>query len=149
MNFHRGILEIRVQYQGTPTENTLEKPKKKVPPSKIRRNRQRLSKFLEKKIEPNLPPATSHEISDRVEGAPTPPLNTPPPGPCEENSCLNANLQCDTKTACIPTRQSPPIPLTRSQLTWKIPTKHKKLKKGTKIDRLTLKIMKTGAKKRA
>ena len=47
-SFESSFLEIQVHYPVAPTKNTLEKPKKKVPPSKVRCNRQRLMKFLEK-----------------------------------------------------------------------------------------------------
>ena len=100
-------MEIRVQYQGTPTKSTLEKPKKKVPPSKIRRNRQRLAKFLQKEG-PNLPPATSHEIPEGLEGAPTPPLITPLSGTCVENMHVSTVLQSES-VFHIPASQPSPL----------------------------------------
>ena len=73
-SFESSFLEIRVHYPVAPTENTLEKPKKKVPPSKVRRNRRRLMKFLDKpEAQSDLPPA-SHEISGEGEETPAPPL---------------------------------------------------------------------------
>ena len=60
------------------TESTLEKPKKKVQPSKVKGNRRRLAKFLEKsETQPNLPPVTSHERSGGVEGILEPPSLRP------------------------------------------------------------------------
>ena len=92
MNFQNGTLEIRVQFQGTLSKSALEKPKKKVPPSKIRRNRQRLARFLQKEG-PNLSSATSHEIPEGVKGAPTPPLITPLLGTCAEKMQVSTVLQ--------------------------------------------------------
>ena len=108
MNFESGLLEIRVQYHGTPTKSTLEKPKKKVPPSKVRRNRQRLAKFLEKtETQPNLPPVTFHERSEGVEGTLAPPLTTPPET-CEKVT-HDVSLQPDTNTFEADSIQAPSL----------------------------------------
>ena len=99
MNIQGGLLDIRVQYQGTPTKNTLEKPKKKVPPSRIRRNWQRLAKFL-KKTEPELLPTTFHKIPDGVTRVPTP--LDPPLQACGESSLQNpVNTESDTNSVKV------------------------------------------------
>ena len=78
MNFESNTLEIRVHYQMAPTENAHKEPKKKAPPSKVKRNRQRLAKFLEKpETQPDLPPVTSCEKSSEGEELVAPPLLTP------------------------------------------------------------------------
>ena len=56
---------------------------------------------------PNLPPATSHEILEGVEGAPTPPLITPLTGPCVENMYVSTILQRES-VSHIPASPSPP-----------------------------------------
>ena len=92
MNFESDILDIRVHYELAPTENALRKRKKKVPPSKIKRNRQRLVKFLEKPAaQPDLPPITSCERSSEGEEISAPPLIAPFETCMEEES-----LECDT-----------------------------------------------------
>ena len=91
MNFESDILEIRVHYELAPTENALRKRKKKVPPSKIKRNRQRLVKFLEKpEAQPDLPPITSCERSSEGEEIPAPPLIPP------LETCTEEGLEFDT-----------------------------------------------------
>ena len=78
MNFESNTLEIRVHYQMAPTENAHKEPKKKAPPSKVKRNRRRLAKFLEKpETQPDLPPITSCEKSSEGEEPVAPPLLTP------------------------------------------------------------------------
>ena len=78
MNFESNTLEIRVHFQMAPTENAHKEPKKKAPPSKVKRNRRRLAKFLEKpETQPDLPPITSCEKSSEGEEPVAPPLLTP------------------------------------------------------------------------
>ena len=78
MNFESNTLEIRVHFQMAPTENAHKEPKKKAPPSKVKRNRRRLAKFLEKpETQPDLPPITSCEKSSEGEELVAPPLLTP------------------------------------------------------------------------
>ena len=73
-SFGSSFLEIRIHYPVSLAENSLKKPKKKVPPSKVRRNRQRLLKFLDKpEVQSDLLPA-SREISGEGEETPAPPL---------------------------------------------------------------------------
>ena len=80
-SFESSFLEIRIHYPVPLAENTLKKPKKKVPPSKVRRNRRRLMKFLEKpEVQSDLPLA-SHKRSGDGEGTPAPPSTTRPE-PC-------------------------------------------------------------------
>jgi len=73
-SFGSSFLEIRIHYPASLAENSLKKPKKKVPPSKVRRNRRRLLKFLDKpEVQSDLPPA-SRKISGEGEETPAPPL---------------------------------------------------------------------------
>ena len=91
MNFESNTLEIRVHYQMAPTENAHKEPKKKAPPSKVKRNRQRLAKFLEKpETQPDLPPITSCERSSEGEELVAPPLLTP------FEPCIEEGLEFDT-----------------------------------------------------
>ena len=63
-SFESSFLEIRIHYPVPLAENTIKKPKKKVPPSKVRRNRQRLMKFLEKPEAQSDLPLASHKRSE-------------------------------------------------------------------------------------
>ena len=73
VSFESRFLEIRIHYSVPLAENTLKKPKKKVPPSKVRTNRQRLMKFLEKPEAQSNLPLPSHEKLGNSEGSPAPP----------------------------------------------------------------------------
>jgi len=96
MNFESNTLEIRVHFQMAPTENAHKEPKKKAPPSKVKRNRRRLAKFLEKpETQPDLPPITSCEKSSEGEEPVAPPLLTPFE-PCIEGG---EGLKFDTTSA--------------------------------------------------
>ena len=96
MNFESNTLEIRVHFQMAPTENAHKEPKKKAPPSKVKRNRRRLAKFLEKpETQPDLPPITSCEKSSEGEEPVAPPLLTPFE-PCMEGG---EGLKFDTTSA--------------------------------------------------
>ena len=98
MNFEGDILDIRVHYELAPTENALRKRKKKVPPSKIKRNRQRLMKFLEKPAaQPDLPLITSCERSSEGGEIPSRSPLIPPLGTCTE-----VGLEFDTSADTDP-----------------------------------------------
>ena len=98
MNFESDILDIRVHYELAPTENALRKRKKKVPPSKIKRNRQRLMKFLEKPAaQPDLPLITSCERSSEGGEIPSRSPLIPPLGTCTE-----VGLEFDTSADTDP-----------------------------------------------
>ena len=98
MNFESDILDIRVHCELAPTENALRKRKKKVPPSKIKRNRQRLMKFLEKPAaQPDLPLITSCERSGEGGEIPSRSPLIPPLGTCTE-----VGLEFDTSADTDP-----------------------------------------------
>ena len=98
MNFESDILDIRVHCELAPTENALRKRKKKVPPSKIKRNRQRLMKFLEKPAaQPDLPLITSCERSSEGGEIPSRSPLIPPLGTCTE-----VGLEFDTSADTDP-----------------------------------------------
>ena len=103
-SFGSSFLEIRIHYPASLAENSLKKPKKKVPPSKVRRNRRRLLKFLDKpEVQSDLPPA-SREISGEGEETPAPPLF---PSLETDDGKAFKDLQPDTTYADIVTTPSP------------------------------------------
>ena len=115
MNFESNTLEIRVHYQMAPTENAHKEPKKKAPPSKVKRNRQRLAKFLEKpETQPDLPPITSCERSSEGEELVAPPLLTPFE-PCIEEE----GLEFDTTSVAESEKAPHPSMQTKSSFTCK------------------------------
>ena len=116
MNFESNTLEIRVHYQMAPTENAHKEPKKKAPPSKVKRNRQRLAKFLEKpETQPDLPPVTSCERSSEGEELVAPPLLTPFE-PCIEEG---EGLEFDTTSVAESGKAPHPSMQTKSSFTCK------------------------------
>ena len=116
MNFESNTLEIRVHYQMAPTENAHKEPKKKAPPSKVKRNRQRLAKFLEKpETQPDLPPITSCERSSEGEELVAPPLLTPFE-PCIEGG---EGLEFDTTSVAESGKAPHPSMQTKSSFTCK------------------------------
>ena len=103
-SFGSSFLEIRIHYPASLAENSLKKPKKKVPPSKVRRNRRRLLKFLDKpEVQSDLPPA-SRKISGEGEETPAPPLF---PSLETDDGKAFKDLQPDTTYADIVTTPSP------------------------------------------
>ena len=115
MNFESNTLEIRVHFQMAPTENAHKEPKKKAPPSKVKRNRRRLAKFLEKpETQPDLPPITSCEKSSEGEEPVAPPLLTPFE-PCIEEE----GLKFDTTSAAESEKAPHPSMQTKSSFTCK------------------------------
>jgi len=101
-SFESSFLEIRIHYPVPLAENTLKKPKKKVPPSKVRRNRRRLMKFLEKPEAQSDLPLPSHERSGDSEGTRAPPfIAHPEPCPGKEFR-KGMSLQFDTADTAIP-----------------------------------------------
>ena len=116
MNFESNTLEIRVHFQMAPTENAHKEPKKKAPPSKVKRNRRRLAKFLEKpETQPDLPPITSCEKSSEGEEPVAPPLLTPFE-PCIEGG---EGLEFDTTSVAESGKAPHPSMQTRSSFTCK------------------------------
>ena len=104
MNFESNTLEIRVHFQMAPTENAHKEPKKKAPPSKVKRNRRRLAKFLDKpETQPDSPPSTSCEKSSEGEELVAPPLFAPLE-PCMEEG---VSLEFDT-SAVADSGKDPP-----------------------------------------
>ena len=115
MNFESNTLEIRVHFQMAPTENAHKEPKKKAPPSKVKRNRRRLAKFLEKpETQPDLPPITSCEKSSEGEEPVAPPLLTPFE-PCIEEE----GLELDTTSVAESEKAPHPSMQTKSSFTCK------------------------------
>ena len=105
MNFESNTLEIRVHYQMAPTENAHKEPKKKAPPSKVKRNRRRLAKFLDKpETQPDSPPSTSCEKSSEGEELVAPPLFAPLE-PCMEEG---VSLEFDTSAVADSGKDPPP-----------------------------------------
>ena len=95
-SFESSFLEIRIHYPVSLAENSLKKPKKKVPPSKVRRNRRRLMKFLEKPEAQSNLPLLSHKKLGDSEGTSAPPfIAHPKPCPGKE-FCKDVGLQSDT-----------------------------------------------------
>ena len=95
-SFESSFLEIRIHYPVSLAENTLKKPKKKVPPSKVRRNRRRLMKFLEKPEAQSNLPLLSHEKLGDSEGISAPPF-VAHPNPClGKELSKEVGLECDT-----------------------------------------------------
>ena len=95
-SFESSFLEIRIHYPVSLAENSLKKPKKKVPPSKVRRNRQRLMKFLEKPEAQSNLPLLSHEKLGDSEGISAPPF-VAHPNPClGKELSKEVGLECDT-----------------------------------------------------
>ena len=95
-SFGSSFLEIRIHYPVSLAENSSKKPKKKVPPSKVRRNRRRLMKFLDKpEVQPNSP-LLSHEKLGDSEGTSAPPF-VAHPSPCfGKVLSKEVDLECDT-----------------------------------------------------
>ena len=116
VSFESNLLEIRVHYHVAPTENTLEKPKKKVPPSKVRRNRRRLLKFLEKpEAQPDLPLA-SHKRSGEGEGIFAPPSTTHPEPCAKKASHYDVSVEFDSANG-VDSGLAPPLSLHTEQAT--------------------------------
>ena len=109
-SFESSFLEIRIHYPVSLAENSLKKPKKKVPPSKVRRNRRRLMKFLDKpEVQPNSP-LLSHEKLGDSEGTPAPPPLVAHPKPCF-GKVLSKEIEseCDTTPEFHDTAISPSL----------------------------------------
>ena len=116
MNFESNTLEIRVHFQMAPTENAHKEPKKKAPPSKVKRNRRRLAKFLDKpETQPDSPPSTSCEKSSEGEELVAPPLFAPLE-PCMEEG---VSLEFDTSAVADSGKDPPPSMQTKSSFTCK------------------------------
>ena len=116
MNFESNTLEIRVHFQMAPTENAHKEPKKKAPPSKVKRNRRRLAKFLDKpETQPDSPPSTSCEKSSEGEELVAPPLFAPLE-PCMEEG---EGLEFDTSSVADSGKDPPPSMQTNSSFTCK------------------------------
>ena len=108
-SFGSSFLEIRIHYPVSLAENSSKKPKKKVPPSKVRRNRRRLMKFLDKpEVQPNSP-LLSHEKLGDSEGTPAPPF-VAHPNPCfGKVLSKEVELECDTTPGFHDTAISPSL----------------------------------------
>ena len=109
-SFGSSFLEIRIHYPVSLAENSSKKPKKKVPPSKVRRNRRRLMKFLDKpEVQPNSP-LLSHEKLGDSEGTPTPAPLVAHPKPCF-GKVLSKEIEseCDTTPEFHDTAISPSL----------------------------------------
>ena len=108
-SFGSSFLEIRIHYPVSLAENSSKKPKKKVPPSKVRRNRRRLMKFLDKpEVQPNSP-LLSHEKLGDSEGTPAPPL-VAHPKPCfGKVLSKEVESECDTTPGFHDTAISPSL----------------------------------------
>ena len=116
MNFESNTLEIRVHFQMAPTENAHKEPKKKAPPSKVKRNRRRLAKFLDKpETQPDSPPSTSCEKSSEGEELVAPPLFAPLE-PCMEEG---ESLEFDTSAVADSGKDPPPSMQTKTSFTCK------------------------------
>ena len=116
MNFESNTLEIRVHFQMAPTENAHKEPKKKAPPSKVKRNRRRLAKFLDKpETQPDSPPSTSCEKSSEGEELVAPPLFAPFE-PCMEEG---ESLEFDTSAVADSGKDPPPSMQTKTSFTCK------------------------------
>ena len=116
MNFESNTLEIRVHFQMAPTENAHKEPKKKAPPSKVKRNRRRLAKFLDKpETQPDSPPSTSCEKSSEGEELVAPPLFAPFE-PCIEEG---EGLEFDTSSVADSGKDPPPSMQTKTSFTCK------------------------------
>ena len=95
-SFESSFLEIRIHYPVSLAENSLKKPKKKVPPSKVRRNRRRLMKFLEKPEAQSNLPLLSHEKLGDSEGISAPPFIVHPKPCLRKELSKEVGLECDT-----------------------------------------------------
>ena len=116
MNFESNTLEIRVHFQMAPTENAHKEPKKKAPPSKVKRNRRRLAKFLDKpETQPDSPPSTSCEKSSEGEELVAPPLFAPFE-PCIEEG---EGLEFDTSSVADSGKDPPSSMQTKTSFTCK------------------------------
>ena len=116
MNFESNTLEIRVHFQMAPTENAHKEPKKKAPPSKVKRNRRRLAKFLDKpETQPDSPPSTSCEKSSEGEELVAPPLFAPLE-PCMEEG---VSLEFDTSAVADSGKDPPSSMQTKTSFTCK------------------------------